>query len=73
MEAADVRGGGQILSRVEQVRLPLQLQLAVEELDLRVGLGEVLLDEVFHVWRGRCKASTVITDGTGSELRMSTY
>lgn len=42
MGAADPSG-------VEEVRLPPQLQLTVEELDLSVGLGDVLADKVVHV------------------------
>lgn len=40
---------GQILSRVKQVRLSLQLQLTVEQLDLFVGLSDVVFNELFHV------------------------
>lgn len=40
---------GQILSRVKQVRLSLQLQLTVEQLDLFVGVSDVVFNELFHV------------------------
>lgn len=39
-------------SGVEEVRLPPQLQLTVEELDLSVGLGDVLGDKGVHVCTG---------------------
>lgn len=45
MEAVDTRTP----SRVEQVGLSLQLQLTVEQLDLFVGLGDVLVHKLLHV------------------------